>query len=43
MTTSNTIDIADAPASAKSESSIVSVRRMLKNSLLISKIGRAHV
>ena len=36
MTTSNTIDIADAPASAKSESSIASVRRMLKNSLLIS-------
>ena len=36
MTTSNTIDIAGAPASAKSESSIASVRRMLKNSLLIS-------
>ena len=36
MTTSNTIDIADAPAFVKSESSIASVRRMLKNSLLIS-------
>ena len=36
MITSNTIDIADAPASAKSDSSIASVRRMLKNSLLIS-------
>jgi len=36
MTTSNTIDIAGAPASAKSESSVSSVRRMLKNSLLIS-------
>ena len=36
MITSNTIDIADASASAKSESSIASVRRMLKNSLLIS-------
>ena len=36
MTTSNTIDIAGAPAPVKSESSIASVRRMLKNSLLIS-------
>ena len=36
MITSDTIDIVDAPASAKSESSIASVRRMLKNSLLIS-------
>ena len=36
MTTSNTIDIAGAPASVKSESSVASVRRMLKNSLLIS-------
>ncbi len=36
MTTSNAIDIAGAPAPAKSESSIESVRRMLKNSLLIS-------
>ena len=36
MNTSNTIDIAGAPASAKSESSVASVRRMLKNSLLIS-------
>ena len=36
MNTSNTIDIADAPASATSESSVASVRRMLKNSLLIS-------
>ena len=36
MNTSNTIDLAGAPASAKSESSIASVRRMLKNSLLIS-------
>ena len=36
MTTSNIIDIADAPASVTSESSIASVRRMLKNSLLIS-------
>ena len=39
MITSDTIDIVDAPASVKSgstESSIVSVRRMLKNSLLIS-------
>ena len=34
MTTSNTID--NAPAEVKSESSIASVRRMLKNSLLIS-------
>jgi len=36
MNTSNTFDIADAPAPVKSESSIASVRRMLKNSLLIS-------
>ncbi len=36
MTTSNTIDIAGAPAPAKSESSIASVGRMLKNALLIS-------
>ena len=36
MTTSNIIDIADAPVAVKSESSIASVRRMLKNSLLIS-------
>jgi len=36
MTTSNTIDIADAPASVNSESPIASVRGMLKNSLLIS-------
>ena len=36
MTTSNTIDIAGAPAPVKSESSVASVRRMLKNSLLIS-------
>ncbi|MBP5586731.1 MAG: hypothetical protein J6Y92_10320 [Lentisphaeria bacterium] len=36
MTNSNTIDIAGAPAPVKSESSIASVRRMLKNSLLIS-------
>ena len=36
MNTSNIIDIADAPASVKPESSIASVRRMLKNSLLIS-------
>ena len=36
MNTSNTIDIADAPAPVNSESSITSVRRMLKNSLLIS-------
>ena len=35
MNTSDTM-IADAPASVKSESSIASVRRMLKNSLLIS-------
>ena len=35
MNTSDTI-IADAPVSVKSESSIESVRRMLKNSLLIS-------
>ena len=34
MTTSNTID--NAPAEVKSESSVASVRRMLKNSLLIS-------
>ena len=34
MTTSNTID--NAPAEVKSESSIASVRRMLKNALLIS-------
>ena len=36
MTASNTIDIAGAPAPVKSESSVASVRRMLKNSLLIS-------
>ena len=36
MNTSNTIDIAGAPAPVKSESSIASVRRMLKNALLIS-------
>ena len=36
MITSDTIDIVDAPASAKSESSVASVRRMLKNSLMIS-------
>ena len=36
MTTSNTIDIADAPVSVKPESPVNSVRRMLKNSLLIS-------
>ena len=35
MITSDTVT-ADAPASAKSESSVASVRRMLKNSLLIS-------
>ena len=35
MNTSDTL-IADAPAPAKSESSIASVRRMLRNSLLIS-------
>ena len=35
MNTSDTL-IADAPASVKSESSIASVRRMLKNALLIS-------
>ena len=35
MITSDTL-INDAPASAKSESSIASVRRMLKNSLMIS-------
>ena len=34
MTTSNTID--NAPAEVKSESSVASVRRMLKNSLMIS-------
>ena len=36
MNTSNNIDVAGAPASVKSESSIASVRRMLKNSLMIS-------
>ena len=36
MNTSNNIDVAGAPAPAKPESSIASVRRMLKNSLLIS-------
>jgi hypothetical protein len=36
MTTSNTIDIGDAPASVKSESSFASVGRMLKNAVLIS-------
>jgi len=36
MNTSDTIDAVDAPASVKPESSIASVRRMLKNSLLIS-------
>ena len=36
MNTSDTFDAADAPVAVKSESSIASVRRMLKNSLLIS-------
>lgn len=36
MNTSNTFDAVDAPVAVKSESSIASVRRMLKNSLLIS-------
>ena len=36
MTNSNTLNIADVPAPVKSESSVASVRRMLKNSLLIS-------
>ena len=36
MTNSNTFDIADAPASAKSESTFASVSRMLKNSMLIA-------
>ena len=36
MNTSNNTDVAGAPASVKSESSVASVRRMLKNSFLIS-------
>ena len=36
MNTSNIIDIADAPASAKPDSAVCSVRRMLKNALLIA-------
>ena len=36
MNTSNIIDIADAPASAKPDSAVYSVRRMLKNALLIA-------
>ena len=36
MNTSNNTDVAGAPASVKSESSVTSVRRMLKNSFLIS-------
>ena len=36
MNNSNTFDVVDAPAPVKSDSSIASVRRMLKNSLLIA-------
>ena len=36
MNTSNIIDIADAPASAKPDSAVSSVSRMLKNALLIA-------
>ncbi len=36
MNISNTLDIAGTPASVKSESTVASVRRMLKNALMIS-------